>query len=105
MTAISERTRDKQSAARPKGKWADGYPVLGYDPELGYGRLILNEGEADQVREISGLFLRDGSLDSTLAEMRQRGWRMQSPLLPATGSDGGKPSTDGQNSSRFERVR
>jgi hypothetical protein len=27
---------------------------------------------------IFGLFLRDGSLDSTLAEMRQRGWRMKS---------------------------
>jgi site-specific DNA recombinase len=52
--------------------------VLGYDPELGHGRLVLNEGEAAQVRVIFGLFLRDGSLDSTLAEMRQRGWRMKS---------------------------
>ena len=75
---ISERTRDKQSAARRKGKWTGGYPVLGYDPELGHGRLVLNEGEADQVREIFGWFLRDGSLDSTLAEMRQRSWRMKS---------------------------
>src|SRR6266699_3026403 len=28
---ISERTRDKMSAARKKGKWMGGTPVLGYD--------------------------------------------------------------------------
>lgn len=28
---ISERTRDKMSAARKKGKWVGGHPVLGYD--------------------------------------------------------------------------
>jgi len=28
---ISERTRDKLSAARKKGKWIGGHPVLGYD--------------------------------------------------------------------------
>ena len=28
---ISERTRDKMSAARRKGKWIGGHPVLGYD--------------------------------------------------------------------------
>jgi DNA invertase Pin-like site-specific DNA recombinase len=28
---IGERTRDKPSAARKKGKWIGGIPVLGYD--------------------------------------------------------------------------
>jgi site-specific DNA recombinase len=28
---ISERTRDKMRAARRKGKWIGGYPILGYD--------------------------------------------------------------------------
>ena len=28
---IAERTRDKMSAARRKGKWVGGVPVLGYD--------------------------------------------------------------------------
>jgi site-specific DNA recombinase len=41
---ISERMRDKMSAARRKGKWVGGMPVLGYDiaPEGGAdaGRLI-----------------------------------------------------------------
>jgi site-specific DNA recombinase len=66
---ISERTRDKQSAARRKGRWTGGYPVLGYDADPRRGRLVVNEREAAQIREIFGLFLRDGSLDSTLAEM------------------------------------
>jgi len=75
---ISERTRDKQSAARRKGKWTGGYPVLGYDPDSRRSRLVVNAGEAVQIREIFGLFLRDGSLDTTLAEMQQRGWQMKS---------------------------
>jgi DNA invertase Pin-like site-specific DNA recombinase len=75
---ISERTRDKQSAARRKGKWTGGYPVLGYDTDPSRSRLVVNDGEAEQIREIFGLFLRDGSLEATLAEMQQRGWRMKS---------------------------
>ena len=57
---ISERTRDKQSAARRKGKWTGGYPVLGYDPDPRGVRLVVNDCEANQVREIFGLFLREG---------------------------------------------
>src|SRR5881227_4451266 len=34
---ISERTRDKMSAARKKGKWVGGCPVLGYDVDPGGG--------------------------------------------------------------------
>src|SRR5580658_6868794 len=75
---IGERTRDKQSAARRKGKWTGGYPVLGYDPDPSRSRLVVNEREAVQVREIFGLFLREGSLEATLAEIQRRGWRMKS---------------------------
>jgi len=51
---IGERTRDKMSAARRKGTWAGGFPVLGYDVDPRGGRLVVNEGEAAQVREILG---------------------------------------------------
>jgi site-specific DNA recombinase len=34
---IGERTRDKLSAARRKGKWIGGTPVLGYDVDPGGG--------------------------------------------------------------------
>jgi len=36
---IGERTRDKMRAARRKGKWIGGMPVLGYDVAPGGGRL------------------------------------------------------------------
>ena len=36
---IGERTRDKMSAARRKGKWTGGMPVLGYDVDTLGGRL------------------------------------------------------------------
>ena len=39
---ISERTRDKIAAARRKGLWCGGMPVLGYDVD-GYGKLIIND--------------------------------------------------------------
>ena len=35
---IAERTRDKMSAARQKGKWTGGMPVLGYDIDPRGGR-------------------------------------------------------------------
>jgi hypothetical protein len=35
---IGERTRDKMSAARRKGKWVGGTPVLGYDVDPAGGR-------------------------------------------------------------------
>ncbi|MEN6533119.1 MAG: recombinase family protein [Bryobacteraceae bacterium] len=74
---ISERTRDRKSAARRKGKWMGGCLVLGYDPDPGGGRLTVNAGEAEQVREIFAMFLRYGSLAGTLEEIHSRGWGMK----------------------------
>jgi site-specific DNA recombinase len=75
---IGERTRDKMSAARRKGKWVGGYPVLGYDVDPAGGRLIVNEGEADRVRAIFTLFEENRSVLLTLAEIERRGWRLKS---------------------------
>ena len=75
---IGERTRDKMSAARKKGKWVGGCPVLGYDVDPGGGRLVVNEEEAERVRAIFALFAEHGSLVPTLAEIQCRGWRLKS---------------------------
>jgi site-specific DNA recombinase len=75
---IGERTRDKMSAARRKGKWVGGCPVLGYDVDPGGGRLIVNEEEAARVRAIFALFEEHGSALTTLAEIERRGWRLKS---------------------------
>ena len=71
---ISDRTKDKMSAARRKGKWVGGMPILGYDVAPEGGRLLVNEGEAKQVRAIFGLYLETGSTIETLREIKRRRW-------------------------------
>ncbi len=75
---IGERTRDKMSAARRKGKWVGGCPVLGYDVDPAGGRLIVNQQEAERVREIFALFERHRSAILTLAEIQRLGWTLKS---------------------------
>ena len=75
---IGERTRDKMSAARRKGKWVGGYPVLGYDVAPGGGRLVVNEPEAERVRHIFAWFEKHRSTVQTLTEIERRGWRLKS---------------------------
>jgi site-specific DNA recombinase len=71
---IAERTRDKISAARRKGKWTGGSPVLGYDLDPRGGRLVVNEGEAARVRAIYNLYLERRSVIAVVREVNRRGW-------------------------------
>ncbi len=75
---ISERTSDKMSAARRKGKWIGGTPVLGYDVDSAGGRLVINEKEARRVREIFALFIQHHSLSAVVAELARRRWKTKS---------------------------
>src|ERR1700689_3008054 len=75
---IGERTSDKMSAARRKGKWVGGTPVLGYDVDPRGGRLIVNEKEARRVREIFALFIQHRSLSAVVAELARRQWKTKS---------------------------
>ncbi|PYT10455.1 MAG: resolvase [Acidobacteria bacterium] len=75
---ISERTRDKMSAARRKGKWTGGFPALGYDADAGSKRLAVNDAEAKIVRSIFDIFVGTGSLAETLEEIGRRGWKTKS---------------------------
>ena len=70
---ISERTRDKMSAARRKGKWIGGHPVLGYDIDPKGGRLIVNPEEAEQVRTLFRLYVDAGSLMPAIEAARKQG--------------------------------
>lgn len=71
---ISERTRDKIAAARRKGKWAGGRPVLGYDLDFKSARLTVNEAEAARVRELFEMYLTNESLLKTVTQANERGW-------------------------------
>src|SRR6266404_6161842 len=102
---ISERTRDKMSAARRKGKWVGGTPVLGYDVDPAGGRLVINEPEAQRVREIFRLFKTHRSpLNQQILEIEARrrarwptvyqAYTALSPDKPDLCRQGGIPSCD-----------
>jgi site-specific DNA recombinase len=73
---IGERTRDKIAAARRKGKWSGGKPLLGYDivSSPAGSKLVLNEDEALRVGQIFELYLRHEALIPTLREIARREW-------------------------------
>src|SRR5882762_8546108 len=71
---IADRTRDKMAAARRKGKWVGGIPVLGYDVAPGGGKLVVNHEEARHVRAIFALYLELQSVDKLLVELQKRRW-------------------------------
>jgi len=66
------------SAARRKGKWVGGTPVLGYDVDPRGGRLVVNEKEAQIVREIFEMYRRLCSVDSVVRELGRLGWKTKS---------------------------
>ena len=71
---IAERTRDKIAAARRRGKWSGGMPLLGYDVDPHGSKLLVNEHEAIRVRAIFKLYLRHESLIRVIGELHRRGW-------------------------------
>ncbi|MFO0873167.1 MAG: recombinase family protein [Phycisphaerales bacterium] len=73
---ISERTRDKIAAAKRKGMWGGGRPILGYDIERlpGGNRLVVNSAEAERVRRIFALYLECGTVSRTIARLDEMGW-------------------------------
>lgn len=90
---IAERTRDKMSAARRKGKWMGGGLVLGYDVAPRGGRLIVNEEEAAQVRAIYELYLEHRSLIPVVRELDRCGWRNKRWITKKGNERGGAPFT------------
>jgi DNA invertase Pin-like site-specific DNA recombinase len=71
---IADRTRDKMAAARRKGKWVGGTPVLGYDIAEAGGKLTVNAEEARRVQAIFELYLQRQSVKAALAEIQAQRW-------------------------------
>lgn len=88
---IAERTRDKMSAARRKGKWVGGMPVLGYDVHPNGGKLLVNEAEAARVRGIFELYLQERALIPTVKELATRGWTGKRWTTKKGKERGGRP--------------
>jgi site-specific DNA recombinase len=89
----SERIRDKISASKRKGLWVGGMVPLGYDTK---GRKItVNEVEAERVRTIFRSYLKLGSLNLLMAELRKRGIVSKIRKLRTGEKVGGIPFTRG----------
>ena len=73
---IGQRTSDKVSAARRRGKWTGGTPPLGYD--VVDKKLVPNKDEADQFKVIFELYAANPSLTEVSQELNRRGWRRKS---------------------------
>jgi len=66
----AERIRDKISASKRKGLWVGGMAPLGYDTKD--RKITVNEPEAERVRDIFRSYLRMGSLNLLMADLRKR---------------------------------
>ena len=90
---IAERTRDKISAARRRGKWTGGVPVLGYDVAPEGGRLLVNTEEAERVRAIFALYLELRGLVPAVQELDRWGWHNKRYVTREGRLRGGGPFT------------
>ena len=70
---IAERIRDKIGAAKRKGKYTGGMPILGYDVERDAKRLVVNETEAELVRRIFRRFRTLRSTTELARELNEQG--------------------------------
>jgi site-specific DNA recombinase len=90
---IAERTRDKIAAARRKGKWSGGQPLLGYDVDPNGSKLVVNAAEAARVRAIFELYLQHQALMPVLHELSRRKWTTKQWMTRAGRQRGGRAFT------------
>ena len=89
----SERIRDKIAASKRKGLWVGGMAALGYDTKD--RKISINEIEADRVRTIFRSYLRLGSLNRLMADLRDQGIVTKVRTLKTGKTVGGIPFTRG----------
>src|SRR4051812_21098338 len=89
----SERIRDKIAASKRKGLWVGGMAPLGYDTKA--RKITVNEAEADRVRTIFRSYLKLGSLNLAMADLRKRNVVTKVRTLKTGDAVGGIPLTRG----------
>ena len=89
----SERIRDKISASKRKGLWVGGMTPLGYDTKR--RKITVNEDEAERVKSIFRNYLKFGSLNRLMAELRNQGIVTKVRTLKTGETVGGIPFTRG----------
>lgn len=89
----SERIRDKIAASKRKGLWVGGMAPIGYDTKD--RKIIINEAEANQVRDIFRSYLKVGSINLLMQDLRHRGIVTKPRKLKTGQSVGGIAFTRG----------
>src|SRR5262245_52412585 len=89
----SERIRDKIAASKRKGLWVGGIAPLGYDTKD--RKITVNEAEAEGVRTIFRSYLKLGSLNPLMADLRKRRIVTKVRTLKSRQKVGGIPFTRG----------
>jgi site-specific DNA recombinase len=87
---ISERTKDKMGAARKKGRWVGGIPILGYDLDRINHKLVINPKEAAIVRELFDIYIKEKSLLRTAVILNEKGYRRKAYTPPKGKTMGGQ---------------
>jgi len=89
----SERIRDKIAASKRKGLWVGGMAPLGYDTKE--RKITINKAEAEIVRTIFRSYLKLGSLNLLMADLRKRRIVTKKRLLKSGKTAGGIAFTRG----------
>src|SRR5262245_17771176 len=89
----SERIRDKIAASKRKGLWVGGMAPLGYDTKD--RRISVNEAESERVRTIFRSYLKLGSLNLLMADLRRQDIVTKVRTLKTGQTVGGIPFTRG----------
>jgi site-specific DNA recombinase len=89
----SERIRDKIAASKRKGLWVGGMAPLGYDTRD--RKITVNQVEAERVRTIFRSYLKLGSLNLLMTDLRKRGIVTKVRTLKTGETVGGIPFTRG----------
>lgn len=88
-----ERIRDKIAASKRKGMWMGGMSPIGYRP---YERtLLIDELQAERVREIFTLYLKFNCVRKLALELQQRGWRTPPRITQRSDATGDRPFSRG----------
>jgi DNA invertase Pin-like site-specific DNA recombinase len=88
-----ERIRDKIAASKRRGIWVGGNVPLGYVSRE--KKLVIDEGEAEQVRTIFRRYLELGSIGTLLSVLRDHGIVTKTRTRPDGSRAGGIPFTRG----------
>ena len=89
----SERIRDKIGASKRKGLWVGGKAAFGY--EVKDHKIVVVENDAESVRTIFRSYLKLGSINLLVADLRERKIVTKVQALKSGRTIGGIPFTSG----------